>query len=93
MSDLPQVAHRIVLEGRVQGVGFRWHTRLEARALGVHGWVRNREDGAVEAHVEGHPDRVEELLSWFEDGPSGARVDVVDVRMVEFAALTSFEIQ
>ena len=48
---------------------------------------------AVEAHVEGHPDRVEELLSWFEDGPSGARVDVVDVRMVEFAALTSFEIQ
>jgi len=93
MSEPRDFAWHVVLDGRVQGVGFRWHTRLEARAIGVHGWVCNREDGAVEARVEGHPDRLEELLAWFEDGPSGARVDVVDVRPVEPEALPGFEIR
>lgn len=93
MTDLPDVARLVVLEGRVQGVGFRWHTRLEARAIGVHGWVRNLEDGSVEAHVEGHPDRVEELLAWFDDGPTGARVDAVDVTAVETQGQRGFEIR
>ncbi|MEM9382915.1 MAG: acylphosphatase [Planctomycetota bacterium] len=93
MTDATEIARHVVLEGRVQGVGFRWHTRAEARAIGVRGWVRNRDDGGVEAHLEGHPDRVEELLAWLDDGPSGARVDAVDVRIAEPGALPAFEIR
>lgn len=93
MSTGPLEARRVLLEGRVQGVGFRWHARLEARALEVQGWVRNLEDGGVEAHVEGHPDRVEELLGWLEMGPVGARVDRVDVRLAEVEGLLRFEIR
>ena len=93
MTGAPEIARHVVLEGRVQGVGFRWHTRAEARAIGVRGWVRNCDDGSVEAHLEGHPDRVEELLAWLDDGPSGARVDAVDVRTVAPEALPAFEIR
>ncbi len=93
MSPGPVEARRILLEGRVQGVGFRWHARLEARALEVKGWVRNLEDGGVEAHAEGHPDRVEEFLGWLEMGPAGARVDRVDVRLTEVEGHPAFEIR
>ena len=89
----PLEARGVVVEGRVQGVGFRWHSRLEARALRVSGWVRNLEDGGVEAHCEGHPDRVEEFLGWLEMGPAGARVDRVDVRLAEVEGLPGFEIR
>ncbi|MDG1049286.1 MAG: acylphosphatase [Planctomycetota bacterium] len=84
-------ARLVRLGGRVQGVGFRWHARLEARALRVAGWVRNLEDGGVEAHCEGHPDRVEEFLGWLEMGPAGARVDSVDVRLAEVQGHDGFE--
>ena len=86
-------ARRVILEGRVQGVGFRWHARLEARAIGARGWIRNLDDGSVEAHCEGDPDRVEELLGWLEMGPAGARVDRVDVRLVPAEGLAGFEIR
>lgn len=85
-------ARRVLLEGRVQGVGFRWHARLEARAVGVRGWIRNLEDGGVEAHCEGDPDRVEELLGWLEMGPAGARVDRVDVQIVPAEGCAGFQI-
>ena len=52
---------RFVVTGRVQGVGFRWFVKAEARPLGLTGWVRNREDGAVEGEVEGRDDAVEAL--------------------------------
>ncbi len=93
MSGSPSEARLVLLEGRVQGVGFRWHARLEARALQVAGWVRNLEDGGVEAHCEGDPDRVEELLGWLEMGPAGARVDRVDVRRAEVEGHGGFEIR
>ncbi|MEM9800225.1 MAG: acylphosphatase, partial [Planctomycetota bacterium] len=85
------VARRVVVEGRVQGVGFRWHTRLEARALGLRGWVRNLEDGTVEVHVEGAEASVGELLEWLARGPSGAHVEALDVRDVNAVGHPSFE--
>ena len=71
------IAKRVVLQGRVQGVGYRdWMTRM-ARGLGVSGWVRNRPDGSVEALVCGDAATVEELLRRCRAGPHGARVDTI----------------
>ncbi|TRY18876.1 acylphosphatase [Tessaracoccus rhinocerotis] len=64
----------VIVTGTVQGVGYRWSTRLRAEGLGLGGWVRNRGDGAVEAELEGPEDAVEQLLDWMADGPPGARV-------------------
>lgn len=66
---------RGVCRGRVQGVGFRLSMAREARRLGVRGWVRNRDDGAVEFLAAGAQDAVAQLLGWAQGGPPGARVD------------------
>lgn len=70
---------RFVVTGRVQGVGFRWFVKAEARPLGLSGWVRNREDGAVEGEVEGRDDAIEALVPCLEEGPSSAIVTNVDI--------------
>jgi len=68
-------AHRLVIEGRVQGVGFRaWMVR-EARRLGLAGWVRNMPDGSVEAVIAGPEPAVQALLTACRRGPAAARVD------------------
>lgn len=65
----------VVVRGEVQGVGYRYTMRMVARDAGVSGWVRNRRDGAVEAEVEGPPDRVDAVIAWMAEGPPGSRVD------------------
>jgi acylphosphatase len=65
---------RWVASGRVQGVGFRRYVERCAVRHGVAGWVRNRDDGAVEIEVEGPATVVERLRSDVEQGPPGARV-------------------
>ena len=70
---------RVVVRGRVQGVGFRAAAVGRARAAGVAGFVRNRGDGAVEAVFEGEPETVDALTAWCRRGPRGARVDEVTV--------------
>jgi acylphosphatase len=73
------VRARVVVRGRVQGVWFRGSMREEAERAGVHGWVRNRADGAVEAEIEGERDAVDAVISWAGHGPAGARVTDVAV--------------
>lgn len=73
----PTLTRRLLIDGRVQGVGFRWALSAEATALGLQGWVRNRRDGTVEALIHGTPDAVEALTVWAWHGPSSARVDRV----------------
>ena len=87
------VARRVVVHGRVQGVFFRETTRRRARRAGVSGWVRNSEDGSVEAWFEGEPDDVEVMLHFAETGPSGAYVDKVDVEDVEPQDLRGFDVR
>jgi acylphosphatase len=85
-----RIARSLVIRGRVQGVGFRESMRLEAEALGVGGWVRNRLDGTVEALVEGPPDDVEALVRWAHRGPGSARVTGVDQHEAQVSGLGRF---
>jgi acylphosphatase len=70
---------RVLIKGRVQGVGFRWSCRRMAEAAGLAGWCRNLPDGRVEACFEGDPVAVEAALAWCREGPSSAIVTSVDV--------------
>ena len=71
-------AKHVVIQGRVQGVGYRDWMVAKARALGVAGWVRNRADGAVEALVYGPVDATEELLRACRRGPRLASVSRIE---------------
>lgn len=71
-------AHVFVL-GKVQGVYYRATTRDKARERGVTGWVRNLNDGRVEAVFEGESDDVQEMVEWCHEGSSAARVEDVEV--------------
>jgi acylphosphatase len=73
-SDL---AVRLVVSGRVQGVGYRAWTVARARHLGLRGWVRNRLDGNVEILAIGHADRLDQLARDCADGPPAAHVAAV----------------
>ena len=81
MADRARV--HVVVSGRVQGVAFRAYTVDEARALGVHGWVRNLPDGRVEAEAEGERSSLEGLVAFCRRGPPAARVEGVEVRWSE----------
>ena len=65
---------RVIVTGRVQGVGFRASTAAWARKNGLTGWVRNLADGSVELEGQGDHAAVEALLAWCADGPPAARV-------------------
>ena len=67
----------MIIEGRVQGVFFRYHTQEVAIQLGVKGWVKNRRDGYVEAIMEGDKEKVDQVIKWCHHGPSEARVTKV----------------
>jgi len=71
---------QLKITGRVQGVGFRWATQAAAERLGITGWVRNAEDGAVEAVAEGDADSIVQFVAWCRSGPPGARVDELHER-------------
>ena len=78
MTHEPITARHLVLHGRVQGVFYRDWTVDTARSLGLAGWVRNRQDGTVEAHLEGARDAVERMIEAMRDGPPRAEVDRID---------------
>lgn len=66
-----------IISGRVQGVGFRYATRLQAVRLGLIGWVCNRPDRTVEGIARGPDEALESFREWLHRGPAGARVDEV----------------
>jgi acylphosphatase len=72
-----RVARRLLIGGRVQGVGFRWFTHDVATRAGVTGWVRNLPDGRVEAWIEGDTEAVERVEAALRRGPRGARIETV----------------
>ena len=91
MAD--RVRAHVFVTGKVQGVYYRANTRDTAREHGVDGWVRNLDDGRVEAVFEGPADDVEALVEWCHDGSPRARVDDVDVEYEDSEGVAGFEIQ
>ena len=73
------IARHYVVEGRVQGVGFRWWTRKVASSLGIGGWAMNRPDGTVEVLAIGDPGQLDELEERLHEGPMAAEVTRVVV--------------
>lgn len=89
------VLHFLV-QGRVQGVGFRWFVHREASELNLRGWVRNTEDGDMEVLASGEAADLDELRSSLKRGPRGSRVDRIvehELAESETAGLESFRIE
>ena len=82
----------VFVSGRVQGVSFRDATRNQAEQIGLSGWVRNTQDGRVEAVFEGEPDTVRHMIDWCESGPSSADVEDVSVENEQPEGLSGFEV-
>lgn len=76
---MERTAKRLLIKGRVQGVGFRFYMQRKARELGLAGWVRNCRDGSVEAVIQGGPGAVEAMIAWAHRGPPSALVAGVQV--------------
>lgn len=92
MSD--DVRAHLRIYGRVQGVFFRANTRKQARKRGLGGWVKNLDDGSVEAIIEGPEDDVREVVDWAREGPPRANVEDLEVDWEDFeGAFEDFEVR
>ena len=92
LAAMDVVRYRVVVSGRVQGVYYRDSCRQMAQRLKVTGWVRNRDDGCVEAAMEGPHDAVDRLVDWCRTGPRHAIVTGVDVSEEDPVGETSFRV-
>ena len=87
------VHYDIRVYGKVQGVFFRASARAEANRLGLHGFVRNDEDGSVHAEAEGDRQGLDEFLAWCRKGPPHALVDRVDASAGEVRGYQGFHVR
>jgi acylphosphatase len=78
-----KITRRLRIRGQVQGVNLREAMRERAEQLKVTGWVQNRLDGSVEAIVQGEAFAIDAIVDWAHQGPSGARVDSLDVETAD----------
>ncbi len=101
IDQMPARTVHILIEGRVQGVGFRYWVAQQATALGLGGWVCNRRTGAVEAILQGDAAAVDAMVGACRRGPSGSRVDALhtiedtkeDVSDGRLGTFVSFEVR
>jgi acylphosphatase len=90
--DPSRTAHRFIVRGRVQGVGFRWFVEREAHILQIAGWVRNNPDSTVEVFAQGKSEQLAGLHHRLREGPRASRVDKVEVAEADpIPGLTSFQ--
>lgn len=85
-APLLEAARSARVRGRVQGVWFRSSTAVRATALGLRGRAENRPDGSVMVHAVGAPEALEALIAWLHVGPPMARVDAVEVEVIDPAS-------
>ena len=93
MTSPTEKTVRVFIRGLVQGVNYRRWLQKEARARGICGWVRNREDGRVEALLHGEAAAVAALVHSCQRGPLAARVDKVHAEPADCAEMTDFHIE
>jgi acylphosphatase len=91
VSTASAITLRLLISGRVQGVGFRYAFADEARSRMLRGWVRNRRDGSVEAIVAGPAADVDAIVAWSRRGPAAAQVTAIDTSSAE-GDFVSFEV-
>ncbi len=90
---MPTTRAHIFVSGHVQGVYYRATTRDTAQEVGVDGWVKNLQDGRVEAVFEGDEAEVERMIEWCHEGSARADVDEIEVSYEEPRGLDGFEIR
>jgi acylphosphatase len=93
MTNAAREAKRLIVTGRVQGVGFRYFVLRQAQRLGLAGWVRNLPDGGVEAFVEGQPAELKQIEALLRQGPALARVENIESSDAAPSRATDFVIR
>lgn len=90
---MSQICVRATVSGRVQGVGFRFHTAHEGLKLSLSGFARNESDGTVTVLMCGEEKNVNALLTWLEQGPATANVTKLEHNQIDWQAIDGFSIQ
>ncbi len=86
-------AFHLIISGKVQGVFYRVSAREKAHALDIGGWIKNLNNGNVEAVVCGEPAQLNEFIEWCKKGPAGAKVADVVVEPISPGSFTTFKIK
>lgn len=89
---MTKIAYHLIIKGRVQGVSYRNWTRRTANEIGIKGWVKNLDNGDVEAVFEGPVDDVNKLIEACYNGPEMARVDFIEKKMLELNHFNDFKV-
>ena len=84
---------RIKITGKVQGVGFRYHTRKSAKELSITGFVKNEYDGSVYIEASGDTDKIDQFVRWCHQGPKWAVVENVLITENEVKEFTNFSVR
>ena len=84
--------YEIIVHGRVQGVGFRYAARNQARSLGLKGWVENQPDGSVRTLVQGPQGACNSYMQWCQSGTAYSWVERIDIKEKPTSALPHFRI-
>lgn len=86
------VHKNIFIHGRVQGVGFRFSARSQARQLSIRGFVKNKADGSVYIEAEGETENVNQYVRWCKEGPPHAHVENIEVEEGEMKNYSTFDV-
>ena len=86
-------SYQITISGRVQNVGFRFHTQDEAIKLGIKGFVANMPDGSVYIEAEGTEDQINPFIIWCHKGPNWAKVSAVKIVEQPLSGFQLFKIK
>ena len=90
---MSQIRVHVFISGKVQGVFFRQAMKVTSIKNSVHGYVRNLDDGRVEAILEGDDGKVNKVIQWCYGGPANSRVELVEVKNEKPTALfSSFDV-
>lgn len=90
---MSQLCLKVLISGRVQGVGFRYHTAHEGLKLGLTGYAKNLKNGDVEVFACGSEDKIKILEKWLEHGPKTSRVDDLKSELLHWQKLSGFKIK